>query len=101
MATSYSPSIVTKGLQVCLDAFNSQSYPGSGTTWYDVSGNGNNGTFNIGSPSFSTFDNKRSIRFSNQNKNVYSGNHDGFLLSSNPGISTSGTSFTFKLGFIK
>lgn len=93
------PDIVTNGLTLTLDADNSLSYPGSGTTWYDVSGNGNNGIFNIGSPSFSTFDNKRSIRFSNQNKNVYSGNHDGFLLSSNPGISTSGTSFTFEAWF--
>ena len=38
--TSYSP-IVTVGLKVYLDALNSSSYPGSGTTWYDLSGNGN------------------------------------------------------------
>jgi hypothetical protein len=38
------PSIVTDGLVVHLDAGNSASYPGSGTTWYDLSGNGNNGT---------------------------------------------------------
>jgi hypothetical protein len=29
---------------VCLDAGNSLSYPGTGTVWRDVSGNGNNGT---------------------------------------------------------
>ena len=36
--------IVTDGLKLWLDASNPASYPGSGTTWYDLSGNGNNGT---------------------------------------------------------
>lgn len=31
-----------------LDAGVSRSYPGSGTVWYDMSGNGNNGTINSG-----------------------------------------------------
>jgi hypothetical protein len=44
MALSHSPSIVTNGLVLCLDAANPKSYPGSGTTWTDLSGNGNNGT---------------------------------------------------------
>ena len=37
-------SIVTSGLVFHLDAGNASSYPGSGTTWYDLSGNGYNGT---------------------------------------------------------
>ena len=36
--------IVTDGLKLWLDASNPASYPGSGTTWFDLSGNGNNGT---------------------------------------------------------
>jgi len=36
--------IVTDGLVLHLDAGDSASYPGSGTTWTDLSGNGNNGT---------------------------------------------------------
>ena len=36
--------IVTDELKLCLDASNPASYHGSGTTWYDLSGNGNNGT---------------------------------------------------------
>ena len=36
--------IVKDGLQLWLDASNPASYPGSGTTWFDLSGNGNNGT---------------------------------------------------------
>lgn len=38
--TSYS-SPITSGLRVYLDAGNSSSYSGSGTTWYDLSGNNN------------------------------------------------------------
>ena len=36
--------VVTDGLVLALDAGVSRSYPGSGTTWTDLSGNGNNGT---------------------------------------------------------
>lgn len=52
MGTNYNPKIVTDGLVLCLDAANSKSYPGSGTTWTDLSGNGNNGTLTNG-PTFS------------------------------------------------
>ena len=48
MALSHSPSIVTDGLVLCLDAGNPKSYPGSGTTWTDLSGNGNNGSLENG-----------------------------------------------------
>ena len=46
MATVYNPKIVTDGLVLCLDAADENSYPGSGTTWYDLSGNGNDATLN-------------------------------------------------------
>ena len=36
--------LVTDGLVLALDAGRTLSYPGSGTTWSDLSGNGNNGT---------------------------------------------------------
>lgn len=39
MGLSHSPLITTDGLISCLDAANARSYPGSGTTWYDLSGN--------------------------------------------------------------
>jgi hypothetical protein len=39
MAHHHSPKIVTDGLVLMLDAANPKSYPGSGTTWYDLSGN--------------------------------------------------------------
>jgi len=45
------PDIVTDGLVLALDAANPKSYPGSGTTWYDISGNGNTGSL-INSPTY-------------------------------------------------
>lgn len=48
MANLYGPQTVTDGLILALDAADRNSYPGSGTTWYDISGNGNNGTINSG-----------------------------------------------------
>jgi hypothetical protein len=44
MGILYNPNIVMDGLVLALDAGNPKSYPGSGTTWSDLSGNGNNGT---------------------------------------------------------
>lgn len=44
MPNNYGPRIVTDGLVLCLDAGNVKSYPGSGTTWTDISRNANNGT---------------------------------------------------------
>jgi hypothetical protein len=44
MGIAYNPAIIRSNLVLCLDAANSKSYPGSGTTWTDLSGNGNNGT---------------------------------------------------------
>ena len=37
-------SIVTSGLIMNLDAGNTTSYSGTGTTWTDLSSTGNNGT---------------------------------------------------------
>lgn len=49
---SHSPSIVTDGLVLCLDAANPRSYGGSGTNWGDLSGNGNHFTLTNG-PTYS------------------------------------------------
>jgi hypothetical protein len=46
--------LVQSGLVLNLDAGASTSYPGSGTTWTDLSGRGNNGTFGSGAaPTYS------------------------------------------------
>jgi hypothetical protein len=53
MTTSYSPLIVTDGLVMYLDAGNTKSYPGAGTTWTDISRTNNNGTLTNG-PTFNS-----------------------------------------------
>lgn len=53
MAVLYSPRLVTNGLVMVLDAANVRSYPGSGTSWFDLSGNGNTGTL-VNGPTYSS-----------------------------------------------
>jgi hypothetical protein len=53
MAFQRGPNIVTNGLVLALDAANTKSYPGSGTTWRDLSGNNNSGTLTNG-PTFNS-----------------------------------------------
>ena len=66
------PEIVEDGLVLALDAGNTKSYPGSGTTWTDLSGSGNNGDLvngvgysgdNLGSLSFDGVDDYVSTNF--------------------------------------
>jgi hypothetical protein len=45
--------IAMNGLVLYLDAANRKSYPGSGTTWTDLSGNGNTGTL-VNGPTYSS-----------------------------------------------
>lgn len=53
MSVHYSPKIVTDGLVLHLDAANIKSYPGTGSTWYDLSGNNKNFTW-FTTPSFTS-----------------------------------------------
>jgi len=53
MSFNNGPTIVTNGLVLALDAGDRNSYPGSGTTWRDLSGNNNNGTLTNG-PTFNS-----------------------------------------------
>ena len=68
MSYQNGPRIVTNGLVLCLDAGNTKSYPGTGTAWTDLSGNGNNGTLTNG-PTYSSA-NKGSIVFDGTNDYV-------------------------------
>jgi hypothetical protein len=58
---AYYGNTVTNGLVLSLDAAKRDSYPGSGTAWRDISGNGNNGTLTNG-PTY-TSDNGGAIVF--------------------------------------
>jgi hypothetical protein len=62
------PNIVRDGLVLNVDAGASISYPGSGTTWSDISGRGNNGTLTNG-PTYSSA-NSGSIVFDGTNDYV-------------------------------
>ena len=53
MALGHGPTVVTNGLVLALDAADRNSYPGSGTTWTDLSGNNNTGTLTNG-PTYSS-----------------------------------------------
>ena len=53
MSVNRSPKLVSDSQQIFLDAANVRSYPGSGTTWFDLSGNNNDGTLTNG-PTFDT-----------------------------------------------
>lgn len=50
---AYYGGIVTNGLILDLDAAKKDSYPGTGTSWRDISGNSNNGTL-INGPTFNS-----------------------------------------------
>ena len=56
MSLGHGASVVRDGLVLHLDAANVKSYPGSGTTWSDLSGNGNNATL-VGNASTVTYSN--------------------------------------------
>ena len=64
-------NIVRSGLVLCLDANLASSYPGSGTTWYDASGNSNNFSFasyNGGSnPVYTNSTNRNYLQFTGIN----------------------------------
>lgn len=70
MALHHNPRIVTSGLVLALDAADKNSYPGTGTVWNDLSGNGNNGTL-VNGPTFNT-ENSGSIVFDGSNQRVNS-----------------------------
>ena len=48
MGIAYNTSMVRNGLVLHLDAANPKSYPGSGTTWYDLSSGKRNYSFSTG-----------------------------------------------------
>lgn len=68
MGIAYNTSIVRDGLVLHLDAANIKSYPGSGTTWNDLSGNSSNGTL-VNGVGYSS-DNKGVMTFDGINDHV-------------------------------
>jgi hypothetical protein len=82
------PKIVTDGLILALDAASPRSYPGTGTTWYDLSGQGNNGTL-VNGPTFSS-----------ANRGIIVFNYQDYVNTIDPGYPSSGTnSFSLEIVF--
>lgn len=90
MTVDAGPDIVTSGLVLSLDAANTKSYPGSGTTWTDLSGNGRNGTLTNG-PTYSS---------SNNGTLVFDGTDDYVLLPTTSDLTFSGD-FTFECWILR
>jgi hypothetical protein len=80
MSSHASPDIVTDGLVLCLDAADSKSYPGSGTTWTNRVERGNNGTL-VNGPTFDS---------SNGGSLSFDGTNQYFSLDSNVTVSPVG-----------
>ena len=80
--------IVTDGLVLHLDAGNSASYPGTGTTWTDLSGNGYNGTL-VNGPTYDS---------ANGGSIVFDGSNDHVTYSSSVELNT-GTAFSVESCF--
>ena len=72
------PEIPSDGLVLALDAGNTKSYPGSGTTWTDLSGNGNTGTLTNG-PTYSS---------ANGGSIVFDGSNDYIPIPENSALNT-------------
>jgi len=90
MAFSYSPKIVTDGLVLYLDAGNTESYPGSGTTWTDLSRGQNPGTL-INGPTFDS---------GNAGSIVFDGVDDNLETNFQPSFSyADGNDFTLEIWF--
>jgi hypothetical protein len=85
MALSHGPPIVTNGLVLALDAADRNSYPGSGTAWTDLSGNGNNGTLTNG-PTYNSV-NGGSLVFDGVDDYVVSSNSSSLQLTSQGTVS--------------
>ena len=83
------PHIVTDGLVLALDAANTKSYPGTGTTWSNLATTSNNGTLTNG-PTFSS---------ANGGSIVFDGSNDYTSLPSNFFAYPSLTTFTINLWF--
>jgi len=92
MAISGGPDILTDGLQLHLDAADENSYPGSGSTWYDLSGNGNSGIFTNG-PTFSN-NNAGVLSFDGSNQYIQTSATAGSL-----GISSAGGKFSIDIWY--
>jgi hypothetical protein len=90
MALFRGPKITTTGLVLALDAADKTSYPGSGTSWKDLSGNGYNGTLTNG-PTFNA---------ANMGNIIFDGTNDYIdVANTTTSFSFANTTFTVSIWF--
>lgn len=87
MAIGYNPVIVTNGLVLCLDAANVKSYPGSGTTAFDLT----RSSYNF------SMDNGASVNASNSGVFSFDGSDDYLNTTSIPSTFWNSGSWTVSL----
>lgn len=92
MGISYNPSVSTNGLVLAVDAANPKSYPGTGTTWNDLSGGGYIGTIT------STTLNNNSILFDGSTS-YGTINDSGFFSSTNNFRASTGYNWSISVWF--
>lgn len=80
MSISGGPDIIENGLVMYLDAADNSSYVSGSSTWYDISGNSNNGTLTNG-PTFNS-NNKGAIAFDAIDDYIDSPNFSSTILGS-------------------
>ena len=79
MSFAHSPKIITDGLVLALDGKNPKSYPGSGNTWYDLSGNG----YDAVKSGNATYNSNGWWEFRNENTD---GDYEYFTVTMNEGV---------------
>lgn len=94
MPTSVGPNIVESGLILSLDAGDKNSYSGSGTTWNDLSGNGNNAILN-GNINNPVWNSQGYFNF----PATSIGLNGGMIINNSPSLQAIGTSATVELIF--
>jgi hypothetical protein len=67
MGVAGGPDMIENGLILALDANDRNSYPGTGTTWFDISGNNRNFTL-VNSPLYVTGSNSKYFNFDGINE---------------------------------
>ena len=82
--------VVDPSLKIWLDAAQPASYPGTGSTWFDLSGNGNNGTL-INNPVYSTENGGTFLFNGNTNRT------NNYVSLGTPNIKIGDTDFTIEL----
>jgi hypothetical protein len=89
MSAIKGPNVIKSGLILALDGSNIRSYPGTGTTWTDLSGNSNNGTLTNG-PTFNS---------SNLGSISFDGSNDHVTVAVNSWIRSASSAYTFSSFF--